>query len=205
MAHRRSPRWRPLRQALCRAASPARWTCALNAMRRAAWRSHCLRSSTTRSTISRSSQWKYLPSIAAITSDAVSSGANVVSTAVGPQRRDGHGAPDRHQFRGSWGGLNGVGRSAKKKCCEHRSFCRALLRHPRSSQYDHQKVNQLLFLLQNEFPRPPCTHPLALTQGQGSRARWEWGGVVEEDLAGAVLRGGEERSASGRFVGGEEG
>ena len=33
--------------------------------------------------------WKYLPSLAAITPDAVSSGANVVSTAVGPQRRDG--------------------------------------------------------------------------------------------------------------------
>ncbi len=66
-------------------------------MRRVAWRSHCVRSSTTRSTISRSSQWKYLPSFAAITPDAVSSCATVVSTAVGPQRRDGHGAPERHQ------------------------------------------------------------------------------------------------------------
>ena len=61
--------------------------------------------------------WKYLPSFAAITPDAVSSGANVVSTAVGPQRRDGHGAPERHQFRGLGGGLYGVGRSANEKCC----------------------------------------------------------------------------------------
>ena len=36
--------------------------------------------------------WKYLPSFAATTPDAVSSGAIVVSTAVGLQRRDGHGA-----------------------------------------------------------------------------------------------------------------
>ena len=64
MAHRWSPRWRPLRQAHRRAASPARGSCALNAMRRAAWRSHCVRSSTTRSTISRSSQptsWTQAP------------------------------------------------------------------------------------------------------------------------------------------------
>ena len=54
MAHRRSPRWRPLRQALCRAAGPARWTCALNAMRSVAWRS-CVWSFSTHSTISRSS------------------------------------------------------------------------------------------------------------------------------------------------------
>jgi hypothetical protein len=74
---------------------------------------------------------------------------------------------------------------------------------PRSKRYS------AIFPLSGRVSSPPCTHPLALTQGQGSRARWEWGGVVEEDLAprlaGAVIRGGEERSALGRFVGGEEG
>ncbi len=93
--------------------------------------------------------WKYLPSFAAITPDAVSSGANVVSTAVGPQCGDGHGAPERHQFRGLLGGLYGVGAARKKKCCEHRSFCRALRRHPRSSHHHDLNGIQLLFLLQN--------------------------------------------------------
>ena len=96
--------------------------------------------------------WKYLPSLAAITPDAVSSGANVVSTAVGPQRRDGHGAPKRHQFRGLGGAL-WCGAQRKKKCCEHRSFCRALRRHPRASHHHDQKGIQLFFLFQDECPR----------------------------------------------------
>ena len=59
IAHQWSPRWRPLRQARGRAASPPRGSCASNAMRRAAWRS-CVRSCATRSTISRSSTWVVL-------------------------------------------------------------------------------------------------------------------------------------------------
>ena len=67
--------------------------------------------------------WKYLPSFAAITPDAVSSGANVVSTAVGPQCGDGHGAPERHQFRGLGGGLYGVGAARKKSCVWYSIAC----------------------------------------------------------------------------------
>ncbi len=68
--------------------------------------------------------WKYMPSLAAMTPDdaamtpdAVSSCANVVSNCGGPKRKERHGAPERHQFRGLGGGLYGVGRSANEKCC----------------------------------------------------------------------------------------
>ena len=73
----------------------------------------------------------------------------------GPQRRDGHGAPERHQFRGHGGGLYGV---AQREMLPAPLFLSCPP--PTPSQFYHhgEKGIQLLFLLQNASPLSHRAH-----------------------------------------------